>query len=110
MIKYLALYFFLALIGSLVVDFSTVLFATIVYVVGMALLFLTNSKDKKNIRSVINVYQIVYIAGFSYILLCYAYMTTHSYEYLIAWDIPKYFLPKTIDFLAYESIATAMVE
>lgn len=110
MIKYLILYFFLALIGTLAVDFATVLFATMVYFSGIALLFLTNEKNRKNIRSVINVYQIVYITGFLYILLCYVYMTSHGYQYLLAWDIPKYFLPMTEAFLTHENISSAIAE
>lgn len=110
MIKYLIPYFFLALAGSLVVDFATVLFATIIYFSGIALLFLTNGKNKENIRSIVNVYQVVYIAGFAYILLCYVYMTSYGYQYLLAWDIPKYFMPMTENFLGYGSITSAMIE
>ena len=110
MIKYLILYFFLALIGTLAVDFATVLFATMVYFSGIALLFLNNGKNKENIRSIVNVYQVVYVAGFAYILLCYIYMTSYGYQYLLAWDIHNYFMPKTIEFLAHGSITSAMAE
>lgn len=110
MIKYIFLYFIIALVGLLTVDFTTVIFATIVYFSGIALLFLANGKDRKIISLIINVYQLIYIFGFAYILLCYVYMTSHGYQYLLAWDIPNYFLPMIEGFLAQGNITSAMAE
>lgn len=108
--KYIAIYFILALIGIFLVDFPTVLLAVIVYFAGMILVFLVNMKDKKNINLVINVYQVFYISGFVYICLCYLYMEWKGYEYLLAWDIHAYFLPMVNRFLEFESVSLAMFE
>src|SRR5690554_3647170 len=109
MTKNFILFATLALLGVMTVDFATIFLAAIIYFSGIALLFFVNKKDKTT-KQIVNVYQVVYVAGFAYILLCYIYMTSYGYQYLLAWDIPKYFMPMTEKFLGYGSITSAMVE
>jgi hypothetical protein len=107
--KYILFYVFIALFGLLAVDFATVFFATITFFLGILLLFLTNKKNSF-IKNIINIYQIIFATGFAYICICYLFMISNGYDYLLAQDIYGYFMPKTIEFLAHESITTAMAE
>lgn len=109
MTKNFILFATLALLGVMTVDFATIFLAIIIYFSGIALLFLVNKKDKTT-KQIIRIYQIVFSAGFAYICICYLFMTSHGYEYLLAWDIHNYFMPKIIEFLAHGSITSAMEE
>ena len=110
MMKYVAIYFILALMSLFLLDLPTVLLAIIVYLLGMVLVFLVNMKDKKNINLVINIYQVFYIFGFVYICLCYFYMDFKGYDYLLAWDTKAYFLPMVKRYLEFGSVSLAMFE
>jgi len=109
MTKNFILFATLVPLGVMTVDFATIFIAIIIYFSGIALLFLVNKKDKTT-KQIIRIYQIVFSAGFAYIGICYLFMTSHGYEYLLAWDIPMYFMPMTEKFLGYGSITSAMVE
>lgn len=110
MAKYFILFNIVALISLLVIDFSTTLVAFIVYFFGMFLLFLVNIKDSRNLIHIISIYQIVFIVGFIYILMCYIYMTLHGYQYLLSPDTYYYFLPTAESFLQYNNVVAAEIE
>lgn len=110
MTKYLVLYFILAFISLFILDMPTIILATLVYLLGLVLVFTLNITDSKNLRYITNIYQIVFIASFIYICTCYLYMIAHNYNYLLAFDSYIYFLPVTENLLAHGTITSAMSE
>lgn len=110
MIFYFTLYFFIALVSMFIIDFSTTIMGMAIYVFGLLIVVITNLKDQKIIKSVVNIYQLIYIFGSLYIVLSYVYMNSHGYEYLLSPDIHDYFIPTLESYLEYNSIRVAEVE
>lgn len=88
------------------VDFQTVFYTLFIY---FSCFFLVFFFDVSNSSINIKIYNIVFCFGSIYISLCYGYMVENSYDYLLSPDIGSYFLPKTIDFLQYNSLIKAQI-
>lgn len=86
------------------VDFQTVLYVVFIYFFCFFLIFVF---DFKYLNLNLKIYNIIFSLGSIYISFCYGYMTENSYDYLLSPDISAYFLPKTIDFLQYNSLIKA---
>lgn len=110
MIMNFLFFFLVSLFGVFAFDFPTVAFALCIYIFGLGVISATNLKDKENLRYIIKIYQIVFTAGFFYACICYLYMMSNSYSYLLAIDIDSYFMPVTESFIQYGSVTTAMSE
>ena len=61
-----------------------------VYLFGILVSTLLNKGEYKT--KAINIYQLLFFTGATYMLMCYAFMTYHNYTYLFAPDIDSYFL------------------
>lgn len=59
------------------------------YLFGILVNTLLNKGEFKN--KAINIYQLLFFTGATYMLMCYAFMTYHNYTYLLAPDIAGYF-------------------
>ena len=96
-------------LSLIVLDFSTIILAIIIYFFGIFSIFLT-FKDKTRFINSLKVYQIIYLWGYIYIIFCYIYMISNNYSHLLAWDIENYFLPNIRFFLEYGSLIQAEKE
>lgn len=103
-------FLFISLLSIIFVDLKTTAFLMTIYFLGLAVIALLNINDKENLKYLINLYQIVFTVGSFYIFVCYLYMVSHNYEYLLAPDIGSYFLPVTEGLLEHGSIIHAEIE
>lgn len=83
---------FLVLSFGVISDIPTTLFLLFVYLLGMSITYLMNKKERKYL---IKIYHALFTGGGIYMLLSYFYMTHNNYEFLLAYDIHEYFLPRT---------------
>jgi len=99
MIKALNSYFIflllviLSIFGALIVDFQTMSYMWFVLLFGNVLSYALNKGNDK--IKAMKIYNILFFSGAIYMLMCYSYMTSHRYNYLLAPDIYGYFLPWT---------------
>ena len=91
-------------LGWFYIDVQTVLYAIIIYFLGLVGISLFVKRMRYYNFSI---YSVIYGLGSLYIILCYIYMSANSYEYLLAPDISAYFLPKSAEFLNYKSVVEA---
>ncbi len=102
------LFFILSVFGVAIVDFQTMIYMWFVYMAGIVLSYLLNKGEYK-IKAV-SLYQTLFLAGATYMLVCYEYMTQHNYRYLLAPDIINYFLPWTEKYVSEGSYWVAIKE
>jgi len=105
MAKNLLLFFLMSIFFMFFIDIWTILFSFLVYILGF-LLILFFDKKKYNLK----IYQVVYGVGSIYIYICFLYMSSNNYSYLLAWDIENYFLPQVEYFLEFNNIFVAQKE
>lgn len=97
MIVHFSLLFIITLFGSYLIDWPTMLYLWVIYLAGIAVASIASkSSDKK---TSIKIYQVLFSVGSIYMIAIYMYMISHGYEYLLAYDTIKYFLPMTENFL-----------
>ncbi|WP_180000019.1 hypothetical protein [Acinetobacter sp. YH12239] len=106
MLKYIILYVVNTVLCLNILDFSTFFVANLIYLLGMVVV--CGSNKRKNISlNIIKLYHTIYWVGFIYILLCYSYMVSQNYEYLLAYDVYNYFMPKVYEFLSLGGVKEA---
>lgn len=88
----------------IIVDFQTLIYVIVIYFFGFILISIV---DLKYLNLNLKIYNVIFSLGAIYISFCYGYMTENSYDYLLSPDIGAYFLPKTIEFLQYNSLVKA---
>lgn len=98
----------LSVYGVLVIDIQTMFYMWFVYFIGIILTIVLNKGSNK--LKALNLYQILFFSGAVYMLICYAYMTSHNYTYLLAPDIAGYFLPWTENYINEGSYWAALSE
>lgn len=102
------LLFILSIFGSFIVDTQTMIYMWFVYLFGILVSTLLNKGEYKT--KAINIYQLLFFSGATYMLMCYAFMTYHNYTYLFAPDIDNYFLPWTENYINEGSYWAALSE
>jgi len=102
------LLFILSIFGSFIVDTQTMIYMWFVYLFGILVSTLLNKGEYKT--KAINIYQLLFFSGATYMLMCYAFMTYHNYTYLLAPDIAGYFLPWTENYINEGSYWAALSE
>ena len=91
--RYIVL-FILSICGIILIDFASILFALSLFITGSILVKVI---FKSNTKYHLKLYQVSFIIGLTYLILCYAYMKFHNYEYLLGIDSIGAFIPKTKD-------------
>lgn len=107
-ILFLSLLLVLSIVGSFIVDVQTMIYMWVIYLMGVAISTVLNKGENKT--NAIKIYQILFFAGATYMLMSYAYMTYHNYTYLFAPDIDGYFLPWTENYINEGSYWAALSE
>lgn len=85
------------ILGIVIIDFQTVVFALMTYFIGIGIIIFTN---KDNLKYILKIYNISFIVYFSYLLICYIFMAHHNYQYLLAYDPINVYIPTTEFYLA----------
>lgn len=107
-ILFLSLLLVLSIVGSFIVDVQTMIYMWVIYLMGVTISTVLNKGENKT--NAIKIYQILFFAGATYMLMSYAYMTYHNYTYLFAPDIDNYFLPWTENYINEGSYWAALSE
>lgn len=108
MITYIIYFFTLLitfLVGAFVIDFPTMLFMLLVYLVGIGLTIVLN-KSRKKVSC--QIYSCLFIWGGLYMIASYYYMDTHGYQYLLAYDIYNAFHPNVESYLSMGNYCDAL--
>lgn len=88
--------FLLCFFASIIVDTNSVFIILFAYIIGSFVTKRLNRRDDN--KSAVYLYQIVFLVYSAYSILCYAYMNSHNYSYLIEPDIIDSFVPITDKF------------
>ena len=91
----------LSVLTSLFININTTFFLLVFYISGLTILKITNNSL---ISNEFKIYNILFFAGFTYILVSYVYMQFNNYNYLLILDTADSFYPNTIDYLSYGNI------
>lgn len=107
-ILFLSLLLVLSIVGSFIVDVQTMIYMWVIYLMGVAISTVLNKGENKT--NAIKIYQILFFAGATYMLMLYAYMKYHNYEYLLVYDSFNAFIPRTEAYLENGSYFQALKE
>ena len=105
MIKNFLLFVLISISFIFFIDLWTIAYSIVIYTIGFLCISLVD-KNKLSLR----IYQSIFLFGLIYIYLCFIYMSSHNYSYLLAWDIENYFLPNVEYFLEFNNIFKAEKE
>lgn len=80
---------FIVFFGSIIaVGYNAAAITTLALLLGLLGVFCFNKKH-------INLYSILFAAGWLYLVLCYLYMKSHNFSWLLAFDAGNVFVPDT---------------
>lgn len=99
--------FIVLIFGIFLVDIQTIVLLTTVYAIGYGIIYFVSRKQHS---SELKVYDMLFIVGGVYMLLCYLYMETNGFTYLFSPDIYGTFMPKTEDYLRLNNYTSILSE
>jgi hypothetical protein len=102
MIKNFLLFVLISISFIFFIDLWTIAYSIVIYTIGFLCISLVD-KNKLSLR----IYQSIFLFGLIYIYLCFIYMSSNNYSYLLAWDIENYFLPNVEYFLEFNNFLKA---
>lgn len=94
---YIFLLFILSLFGALIINIQTMLFMWFVYFIGSAITCGVNRGDERKIA--LKIFQILFFAGFAYLLLYFSYMLSKNYQYILVFDSYDVFFPNILEYI-----------
>lgn len=96
MILLIVAYLIMVILTAVTVDVSAALVVVCAIIVGTSIsLGVSRGQHKRSIY----IYALLFLIGWIYLLLCYWYMVSHEYSWLLAYDTYDAFIPHTNEYI-----------
>ena len=102
MTPHIFIIFILLAITSVIVDFSSSTLVLFSLFVGLSISFLFGRLRKDGtLHSIyyVKIFCLFFEVGWGYMLLCYWYMTSHDFDWILAYDTYNVFIPQTESYI-----------